>query len=240
MPYTNKWDHPVATLQVTNGTILHIRRMTKVLRIKQAPRGQDDRYERRTKLFFSHIAYGILGPTAHWCRYEWQSRSSLHAHYFLWLKDARDVSFLNEWTVEKVCKILPGDSKEQDLSKDELEQLILSLNARALNAVTDEKFADEADLSDEASLRKATKFWGEMSSRWNDACDAVEHRPDDNVIGPRPSCVAHQVVYSAVRWQLYQSLNGPKMNTVKSYQARSQRANVDFKPLIDQCMVIEY
>eukprot|EP00965_Chrysotila_dentata_P064205 2126738-Pleurochrysis_carterae.AAC.2 len=30
------------------------------------------------------------------------------------------------------------------------------------------------------------------------------------------------------------------MNTVNSYQARSQSANVDFKPLLDHCMVIEY
>eukprot|EP00965_Chrysotila_dentata_P133978 4431090-Pleurochrysis_carterae.AAC.2 len=30
------------------------------------------------------------------------------------------------------------------------------------------------------------------------------------------------------------------MNTVNSYQARLQRANVDFKPFIDHYMVIEY
>eukprot|EP00965_Chrysotila_dentata_P036979 1230954-Pleurochrysis_carterae.AAC.1 len=29
-----KWDHPVATLPVTNGTIRHTRRMTEILRIK--------------------------------------------------------------------------------------------------------------------------------------------------------------------------------------------------------------
>eukprot|EP00965_Chrysotila_dentata_P118030 3901362-Pleurochrysis_carterae.AAC.2 len=33
-----------------------------------------------------------------------------------------------------------------------------------------------------------------------------------------------EVVQGAVWWQLYQPLNDPKMNTVNSYQARSQRA----------------
>eukprot|EP00965_Chrysotila_dentata_P007205 234044-Pleurochrysis_carterae.AAC.1 len=31
---SNRWGHPVATLPVTNETIRHIRRMTKILRIK--------------------------------------------------------------------------------------------------------------------------------------------------------------------------------------------------------------
>ena len=55
----------------------------------------------KTELFFEHIGES-LGCEAHWCRYEWQARGSTHAHYFLWLKDAPDVSFLDAWVQDEM------------------------------------------------------------------------------------------------------------------------------------------
>ena len=43
-----------------------------------------------------------------------------------------------------------------------------------------------------------------------------------------------------VRAQLYLPMNDPLMNTTNAEQAASQRANVDFKPLIDHFSALEY
>ena len=48
---------------------------------------------------------GIMGADAWWSRYEWQSRGSTHAHYFLWFRDAPDVSFLEDWTQQAMAKL---------------------------------------------------------------------------------------------------------------------------------------
>ena len=56
----------------------------------------------KTELYLEHICVGILGAQAYWSRYEWQSRGSTHAHYFLWLDNAPNVTHLDEWIREEV------------------------------------------------------------------------------------------------------------------------------------------
>ena len=83
----------------------------------------------QTVLFFEHIGEA-LGVEAHWCRYEWQSRGSTHAHYFLWLKGAPDVSFLNNWVDEALLNLGDGVS----LTDEVVEELVRKLNDRATAA----------------------------------------------------------------------------------------------------------
>ena len=83
----------------------------------------------KTELFFLHIGEA-LGCEVHWCRYEWQSRGSTHAHYFLWLKDTPDVLFLDAWVQEELRSL--GDGAM--LTDDVVNELVTRLNERAIAA----------------------------------------------------------------------------------------------------------
>ena len=45
---------------------------------------------------------------------------------------------------------------------------------------------------------------------------------------------------SGVRWRLYLEVNDPLVNMVNTWQTVSQRANCDFRPLIDHISAVEY
>ena len=88
----------------------------------------------KTQLFFEHIAEGALGADAFWCRYEWQSRGSTHAHYFLWLRGAPDLSFLDDWVQQELRARSPNGEM---LSDEQMDDIVCRLNARALKAAQD-------------------------------------------------------------------------------------------------------
>ena len=51
-------------------------------------------FHMRTELFLQRFGE-LLGVEAYWLRHEWQARGSTHAHFFLWLKDAPNLEFLD-------------------------------------------------------------------------------------------------------------------------------------------------
>ena len=69
-----------------------------------------------------------------WFRYEWQSRGSTHVHYFLWLRDAPNLSYLDEWVRETALQMF-GEKAELDEAK--ADQLVARLNERAKAAISD-------------------------------------------------------------------------------------------------------
>lgn len=87
-------------------------------------------FHHKTQLFISRIAESALGAEAHWCRYEWQSRGSTHVHFFLWLRDTPDLSFLDDWVQQAVV----GYGDDAVLGDREIDDIVDELNARALNA----------------------------------------------------------------------------------------------------------
>ena len=85
----------------------------------------------KTELYIEHICSGIMGCDAHWCRYEWQSRGSTHVHYFLWLRDAPLLEFLNEWTKEAISDNAEAHSSNEETGYVDIDEVIDDLNARA-------------------------------------------------------------------------------------------------------------
>lgn len=296
----------------------------------------------KTELFFEHIGEA-LGCEAHWCRYEWQSRGSTHAHYFLWLKDTPDVSFLNEWVQEELHAL--GDGEK--LTPDVVEAIVKRLNERALaasewtppggwhdprwrsadalvGAIADGQVDGLGEQIDAEAVRAAyaAQWWASRCGRWNRGWEPDEKRPfevgnshpsseehrrcspaelldaervHDSSLDALPVEIAkqrerllnknnrHTVHYPSyclrrdqhgkefcrfgfpheprepnaphfyfelvrnkdgspkgVRAQFYLPMNDPLMNTTNAEQAASQRANVDFKPLIDHFSALEY
>ena len=62
-------------------------------------------------------------------------------------------------------------------------------------------------------------------------------------IEPREPNTPHfyaEVVKGGVRWRLHLPTNDPLMNMVNTWQVASQRANVEFRPLIDHFSAVEY
>lgn len=87
----------------------------------------------KTQLYIEHICYGILGADAHWVRYEWQSRGSTHAHYFLWFRDAPPLDILDEW----VSEAFEGLSNTT-ITAEQLSGIVSDLNERARQACSSE------------------------------------------------------------------------------------------------------
>ena len=124
----------------------------------------------KTELYLEHVCVGILGADAWWSRYEWQSRGSTHAHYFLWFRDAPDVSFLDDWLEQAMKSVLKDDEGKFD--DEQMDALVDMLNARALAASRDS--SDEQDREAAA----AAEYWSQRCSRWNEAWLDEPNEPD--------------------------------------------------------------
>ena len=139
----------------------------------------------KTELYLEHICVGIMGANAWWSRYEWQSRGSTHAHYFLWFHDAPDVSFLEDWFQQEVAEQLSAGGGKVQLDEDALDDLVDALNARALAAAVDSE--NEQDRLAAA----ASEYWTTRCSRWNTAWLDEQSEPD-TVGEPHPCEAVHQ------------------------------------------------
>jgi hypothetical protein len=319
-------------------------------------------FHHKTEAYIEHICVGILGATAYWNRYEWQSRGSTHAHYFLWLHGTPDLSFLDRWTEEALQMALPGGDGAGDgvISAEQMDAIVTVLNDRALCSAQQTMgiYADgsahptkkrtiplDAALEDFPPLQtddcdqaaQAAEWWEARACRWNAywrpapdnkpdredgpgvehaasrcaPCTTIEQstvetmdsrtrneleslrRCPETTGGPgapaphelvehlgavRNFCCRHthcsnyclrkrkdqvepvcrfefphkprevndvayfycEAVEGGVRWRLYLPLNDPLMNVQNLWQAASQGANCDFKPLIDHFSAVEY
>ena len=74
----------------------------------------------------------LLALSLHAFGFTGQSRGSTHAHYFLWLKGAPDLSYLDEWVRDTTTELF-GESAQ--LSEEQVDQIVDELNARALVGV---------------------------------------------------------------------------------------------------------
>ena len=136
----------------------------------------------KTELYLEHVCVGILGADAWWSRYEWQSRGSTHAHYFLWFRDAPDVSFLDDWLEQAMKRVLKDDEGQFD--DEQMDALVDMLNARALAASSDS--GDEQDREAAA----AAEYWSQRCSRWNEAW--LDERNEPDAVGrPHPAEQPH-------------------------------------------------
>ena len=138
----------------------------------------------KTQLYLEHVCVGIMGADAWWSRYEWQSRGSTHAHYFLWFRDAPDVSFLEDWTQQAMADVLKEGNGEAELGEEQLFHLVEALNERALAAS-----ADSPDAQDRMAS-EAVQYWAARCSRWNEAWLTDRNEPD-RVGEPHPSSELH-------------------------------------------------
>ena len=168
-------------------------------------------------LFQPHV---LRRPTAqlrqlHGHRYEWQSRGSTHVHYFLWLRDAPDLSYLDEWVRETALEMYGEDAK---LDGGQVNRLVERLNERAASAVCDSKDCDggcscgqavQCDSCDSDShmphsaskscppadcdcrAARDANWWASRCTRWSDAWDDVERRPDQAPGQEHPSTLWH-------------------------------------------------
>ena len=87
-------------------------------------------FDLKMKLYIEHICKGMLDVNAWWCRYEWQGRGSTHMHYFLWLRNAPNLRYLDDWVQEALESVKDGDV----LNKETIDGIVADLNARALKA----------------------------------------------------------------------------------------------------------
>ena len=87
----------------------------------------------KTELYLEHVCKGILNVRAYWLRYEWQSRGTTHAHYFLWLEDAPALGFLDDWVRQEARRLYGAD--DVTLSREQVDGLVEALNTRALECV---------------------------------------------------------------------------------------------------------
>lgn len=240
-------------------------------------------------------------------RYEWQSRGSTHAHYFLWFKDAPKLDFLDDWLHEAV-DTLDGGDKGIDV-----DAVVSCLNDRALRAAQGSCSCNGTCVCDDRA-RAVAQYWESRAHQLSHAWDDANMRPDNHDDLPHPASVpynrhisggdkyslanlcpgnappelcddvslcrnrmnrhtacgpyclrrdAHGTLFcrfkfpvqprepnvphfyvekvkGGVRWRLYLPVNDPLMNMVNTFQTISQRANCDFRPLIDHFSAVEY
>ena len=137
----------------------------------------------KTELYLEHVCVGIMGADAWWSRYEWQSRGSTHAHYFLWFCDAPDVSFLSDWLCQAIAEKLKETSASH-LNEEELDEMVDDLNLRALTATAD------SENDQDRLAAAAADYWSTRCSRWNKAWLDDLNVPDD-VGEPHPCTELH-------------------------------------------------
>jgi hypothetical protein len=121
-----------------------------------------------------------------------QSRGSTHAHYFLWLKDAPDLSYLDEWVRETTTELFDGESAQ--LTEADVDRIVEVLNARALAGVgTDDGATADCttctccgDGNDKDCQHRAAhnaRWWAERCTRWN---NGWKYEEPDNVHKGKP------------------------------------------------------
>ena len=140
----------------------------------------------KTQLFFEHMGEGVMGADAHWCRYEWQSRGSTHAHYFLWLRGAPDLSFLDDWVQQEVRAVFPSGG---EMCAEDYDLLVETLNKRALKAALDPPLDGHLpvggsavwpdELGEDARCSRASQWWARIATRHNNAWDEAAKQPTD-------------------------------------------------------------
>ena len=139
-------------------------------------------FHMRTELFLQHFGE-LLGVEAYWLRCEWRARGSTHAHFFLWLKDAPNLEFLDAFTWQ-VCMEMFGQEEEQVVDDEQLDAVVERLNEEALKQLEDPK----------SEMSKAVQYWTGLCSRWNTAW--LTHDPNhpmpDYPKGEHPCSKPHQ------------------------------------------------
>ena len=133
----------------------------------------------KTKLYIEHVCHGILGADAWWVRYEWQSRGSTHAHYFLWFRDTPQLGFLDEWVDDAISSHLLGD--DRTLAKCELDAVIEELRERAEHAARGSnpcQCADPAKCTCDDRARRVAAYWDLRAHSCSDGWNEVERCPD--------------------------------------------------------------
>lgn len=133
----------------------------------------------KTELYLEHICVGIMNASAYWSRYEWQSRGSTHAHYFIWLRDVPSVDHLETWIREELEAVrVSRDADEGDdpdrpsYTSDELDTVEEALNHRART---------------DASTVAAAEWWSGRCQHWNEAWDEEARVPDMRTDVPHPA-----------------------------------------------------
>lgn len=96
-------------------------------------------------------------------------------HYFLWLRDAPDLSYLDEWVREEARAMFGDDAR---LDEHQVEALVQRLNKRATttSACECEVAADGPQCRCDCRAMRDANWWAARCSRWNDAWDDVEHK----------------------------------------------------------------
>ena len=182
------------------------------------PLDDDERYDRRvanlnryphvvalyfhmkTELYVEYICKGIMGADAYWVRYEWQGRGSTHAHYFLWLKDAPDLSYLDGWVRQEVHTMFEG---KDSLDEADVDNLVEALNRRAASAVcscdasgscscpspvagcdcachlppTSGQVDSDVECRCGCDAARDAQWWTTLCNRWNSLWDEDEKKP---------------------------------------------------------------
>ena len=149
----------------------------------------------KTELYIEHICSGIMGCDAHWCRYEWQSRGSTHVHYFLWLRDAPLLEFLNEWTKEAISDNAEAHSSNEETGYVDIDEVIDDLNARALSAARGDAACacDGNKCECDHRAHAAADWWNRRARQYSDAWDEVNRRPDIDATADHPASVERDV-----------------------------------------------
>ena len=156
----------------------------------------------KTQLFIEYICKGILRADAHWMRYEWQARGSTHVHFFLWLADAPDTSYLNEWVRESAVDLFPDNSLHGTVDEGAVESLVATVNARLTHGLKHavscpcachlggDVQVSECRLCDcKAAVHAA--WWADRCTRLNDAWSDADRRPEVDKDAPHPSTLHH-------------------------------------------------
>ena len=138
-------------------------------------------------------------------------------HYFLWLRDAPDLSYLDEWVRETALQMFGKDSV---LDEGMADQLVARLNERAAAAVCDcdadvtctcnpttrcsgckcdchlplskAQLSTAAECDCDCKAARDANWWASRCNRWSDAWDDVERRPERAAGADHPSTLWYQ------------------------------------------------
>ena len=96
----------------------------KLDNVKRFPHLVSEFFVIKTKLYLEHVAMPILGATAYWLRYEWQNRGSVHVHYFLWLDEAPDLTYLHRLADKSIDELKTRNPEPTEAQIDTMVALL--------------------------------------------------------------------------------------------------------------------
>ena len=194
-------------------------------------------FQKRWEVFFAEVIKPKFKIKDFWWRYEWQHRGSSHVHGFLWLEDAPSVDHLDRTNAESIQSFINFWDQHVSTWHPNLRQPPAAVHpsAQLFNTLQDTK-KELAEMLNR--LQRHTRCApGYCERKKKDTCEIFCR------FGYSKQCRDHSEL-SRDPGRDFAELNTRRNDSIlNSYNAAfilGWRANVDFRPVINQEAVIAY